>query len=49
MLCQEPPLAPKSGDVDPVAKALKEMYDLYAICAGKTAERIKWDEQETLR
>ena len=49
VLCQEPPLAPTSGDVDPVAKALKEMYDLYAICAGKTAERIKWDESEALR
>ena len=35
--------------MDPVAQALKEMYDLYAICAGMTAERIRWDEQETLR
>lgn len=47
ILCpQPPPPPPQSGEVDPVAKALKEMYDLYAICAGRTAERIQWDEQE---
>ena len=49
VLCPEPPPAPKSAEVDPVAEALKQMYDLYAICAGMTAERVKWDEQETLR
>lgn len=50
VLCPQPPAAPGvSGEVDPVAAALKEMYDLYAICAGMTAERLKWDEQETMR
>lgn len=38
-----------SGEVDPVAEALVQMYDLYAICAGRTVERIKWDESEALR
>lgn len=38
-----------SGEVDPVALALVQMYDLYALCAGRMVERIKWDEAEVLR
>lgn len=38
-----------TGEVDPVAMALVQMYDLYAICAGRTVERIKWDESEAQR
>ena len=49
VLCPQPVQPPASGEVDPVAQALKQMYDLYAICAGLTAERLKWDEQEMLR
>ena len=48
--CPSPPPAPPlTGEVDPVAEALKGMYDLYAICAGRTVERIEWDEQEGAR
>ena len=48
--CPQPPEAPPmTGEVDPVALALVQMYDLYAICAGRTVERIKWDESEALR
>ena len=48
--CPQPPEAPPmTGEVDPVAVALVQMYDLYAICAGRTVERIKWDESEALR
>lgn len=32
-----------------MAIALVQMYQLYAICAGRTVERIKWDESEALR
>ena len=46
---QPPPAPPLSGDVDPVAMALNAMYDLYAECAGRVVERIKWDESEALR
>ena len=28
---------------------LNAMYDLYAECAGRVVERIKWDESEALR
>ncbi len=38
-----------SGEVDPVALALVQMYDLYALCAGRTVERIQWDETEAQR
>ena len=38
-----------TGEVDPVAIALVQMYDLYAVCAGRVVERIKWDESEDLR
>ena len=48
--CPQPPEAPPmSGEVDPVAEALLQMYDLYALCAGRMVERIKWDEAEALR
>lgn len=48
--CPPPPEAPPmSGEVDPVALALVQMYDLYALCAGRMVERIKWDEAEVLR
>ena len=48
--CPEPPPAPPlTGEVDPVAKALHGMYDLYGLCAGKVVERIEWDEREGLR
>ena len=38
-----------SGEVDPVGEALLQMYGLYALCAGRMVERIKWDEAEALR
>lgn len=44
-----PPAPPMRGDVDPVAEALKGMYDLYALCAGRVVERLLWDEQEAQR
>ena len=50
MRCPLPPPAPPlTGEVDPVAEALKGMYDLYAICAGRTVDRIEWDEREGAR
>ena len=50
MRCPEPePAPPLTGEVDPVAKALKGMYDLYGLCAGRVVERIEWDEREGLR
>ena len=38
-----------TGEVDPVALALVQMYDLYAICAGRMYERIQWDDTEARR
>lgn len=41
--CQAPPPAPpRSGEVDPVAVALKDMYDLYGICAGRMVDLLNW-------
>lgn len=38
-----------TGEVDPVALALVQLYDLYAVCAGRVVEHIKWHESEALR
>ena len=37
-----PPAPPASGEVDPVAAALKEMYDLYGLCAGRLVDLLNW-------
>ena len=48
--CPQPPEAPPmTGEVDPVAVALVQMYGLYAVCAGRVVEHIKWHESEALR
>lgn len=31
-----------SGEVDPVAVALKDMYDLYGTCAGRLVDLLNW-------
>ena len=40
--CPAPPAAPRTGEVDPVAAALKDMYDLYGLCAGRFADLLNW-------
>lgn len=37
-----PPAPPGSGEVDPVAVALKDMYDLYGTCAGRLVDLLNW-------
>lgn len=39
--CPAPAPAP-SPEVDAVAVALKDMYDLYGICAGRMADLLDW-------
>ena len=41
-----PPAPPESGEVDPVANALKAMYDLYGLCAGRTIWLLNWIDGE---
>lgn len=41
-----PPAPPLSGEVDPVATALKAMYDLYGICAGRYLGLLNWLDGE---
>lgn len=37
------PAAPPSGrEVDPVLVALKELYDLYGICAGRMVDLLNY-------
>ena len=33
---------PLSGEVDPVALALKNMFDLYGLCAGRVVDFLDW-------
>lgn len=40
--CQPPATPPQTGDVDPVAAALKDMYDLYGVCAGRMVDLLDW-------
>ena len=41
--CPAPPQAPAvTGEVDPVAEALKAMYDLYGLCAGRFVNLLNW-------
>lgn len=40
--CPPPVPAPPSREVDPVAVALKDMYDLYGICAGRLVDLIDY-------
>lgn len=45
--CPPPPMAPPlSGEVDPVAVALKDMYDLYGLCAGRFVGLLNWIDGE---
>jgi len=37
-----PPVAPASNLSDDAAIALKEMYDLYGICAGRLIDLVDW-------
>ena len=44
--CPAPPPAPPStGEVDPVAAALKELYDLYGLCAGRLVDLLNWMDE----
>ena len=40
--CPAPAPAPASPEVDPVAAALKDMYDLYGICAGRMVDLLDY-------
>ena len=40
--CPPPPAAPQGREVDPVAVALKDMYDLYGICAGRLVDLLDY-------
>ena len=40
-----PPAPPASGEVDAVAAALKELYDLYGLCAGRLVDLLDWMDQ----
>ena len=41
--CPAPaPAPPQTGEVDPVAAALKELYDLYGLCAGRLVDLLDW-------
>ena len=41
-----PPVAapPLTGEVDPVALALKNMFDLYGLCAGRVVDFLDWHD-----
>jgi hypothetical protein len=39
--CPIPPPAP-AKEVDAVAVALKELYDLYGVCAGRMVNLLDW-------
>lgn len=41
--CPPPqPAPPASGEVDAVALALKDLYDLYGTCAGRMVDLLNW-------
>lgn len=40
--CPKPAAPPTRGEVDAVATTLKELYDLYGICAGRLADLLDW-------
>lgn len=40
--CPAPPPAPPGPEVDPVAAALKDLYDLYGVCAGRVVDLTDW-------
>ena len=44
--CPQPPPAPPGLEVDPVAAALKDMYDLYGVCAGRLVDLVDWMDGE---
>lgn len=44
--CPSPPESPQTPEVDAMAVALKELYDLYGICAGRMADLLDWLSQE---
>ncbi len=41
VLCPTPP-APASDSADDGALALKAMYDLYGVCAGRLVDLVDW-------
>ena len=40
--CPSPPPAPTGSEVDAVAVELKQMYDLYGLCAGRLVDLLDW-------
>lgn len=40
--CPAPAPAPSGPEVDAVAVALKDLYDLYGICAGRMADLLDY-------
>ena len=40
--CPAPAPAPSGREVDPVAVALKDLYDLYGICAGRMVDLLDY-------
>lgn len=43
--CPAPPPAPTGREVDPVAATLKELYDLYGLCAGRLVDLLDWFDE----
>lgn len=42
MHCPTPPPIPPNDEVDNVAVLLKDLYDLYGICAGRVVDLLDW-------
>lgn len=40
--CPAPVPAPSGPEIDPMATALKQLYDLYGTCAGRFADLLDW-------
>jgi len=45
--CPSPPPAPAGNEVDAVVLALKDMYDLYGLCAGRLVDFLDWLQGST--
>lgn len=43
--CPTPPTAPVRPHPDEIVVALKTMYDLYGVCAGRFADLLDWLEE----
>lgn len=44
-----PPIEVMNSHADSIAVGLKEMYDLYGLCAGRLVDLVQYLEQEQSR